>query len=98
MQTARLAKLLRKQQETRSPSPLPALAARLTRTFQPPQSGKRASTFCTTYKILTAAHLGKLLDEVAGGQIAMRFIGWFLAGVLLIQSRLSCGKHFQLTR
>jgi len=39
----------------------------LTRTFQPPQSGKTASTFCTTYKIITGAHLGKLLDEVAGG-------------------------------
>jgi hypothetical protein len=65
MQTARLAKLLGKQQETRSPSPLPVLAARLTRTFQPPRSGKTASRFCTTYKIITGADLGKLLDEVA---------------------------------
>jgi hypothetical protein len=85
MQTARLAKLLGKQQETRSPSPLPALAARLTRTFQPTQSGKTASAFCTTYKILTGAHLGKLLDEVAGGWWTNRnAIYWLVFGWCII--------------
>jgi len=78
MQTARLAKLLRKQQETRSPSHLPALAANWPELFSLLSPGKQHRHFAPHTKSSPAHTSANCLTKwlVAGGQIAMRFIGW----------------------
>jgi hypothetical protein len=65
MQTARLAKLLRKQQEKGSTFPLRALAGRSTRTFHPLRLEKQPSTFALLAKLLRGG--AKCGTPVLGG-------------------------------